>query len=166
MFPLGDMTKEHVRRLAVERGIPSALRRSSAGICFIGARLPIAMTPLYICDVVAFLRIAVRSMMTGSTPRTLAGQKYPGHALLTALVSMLRQEGLWRLHQRLHHSCGGAPRRCGYRRLLGTMPQHAGCHSGPRLGHQRPQGKVRSLSCFQTRAICCSACTHVCASAK
>ena len=93
MFPLGDMTKEHVRRLAVERGIPSALRRSSAGICFIGARLPIAMTPLYICDVVAFLRIAVRSMMTGSTPRTLAGQKYPGHALLTALVSMLRQEG-------------------------------------------------------------------------
>lgn len=46
MFPLGDMTKEHVRRLAVERGIPSASRRSSAGICFIGARLPIALTPL------------------------------------------------------------------------------------------------------------------------
>ena len=71
MFPLGDMTKEHVRRLAVERGIPSALRRSSAGICFIGARLPIAMTPLYcgsflelhfyICDEVAFLHAAVRS---------------------------------------------------------------------------------------------------------
>ena len=47
MFPLGDMTKEHVRRLAVESGIPSASRRSSAGICFVGARLPIAMTPLY-----------------------------------------------------------------------------------------------------------------------
>jgi hypothetical protein len=63
-FPLGDMTKEHVRHLAVQRGIPSALRRSSAGICFIGARLPIAMTPLYcgsslelqlyICDVVVY----------------------------------------------------------------------------------------------------------------
>ena len=33
------------------------------------------------------------------------------------------------------------------------MPQHAVCHSGPRRGHQRPQRKVRSLSCFQTRAF-------------
>ena len=37
MFPLGGMRKEQVRRLAKERSIPSALRQSSAGICFIGA---------------------------------------------------------------------------------------------------------------------------------
>ncbi|CAL5219600.1 g1464 [Coccomyxa viridis] len=38
VFPLGRMRKEQVRSLAQERGIPSALRQSSAGICFIGRR--------------------------------------------------------------------------------------------------------------------------------
>ena len=36
MFPLGELTKAHVRALAVEAGLISAARRSSAGVCFIG----------------------------------------------------------------------------------------------------------------------------------
>ena len=36
MFPLGELTKTHVRTLAVEAGLSSAARRSSAGVCFIG----------------------------------------------------------------------------------------------------------------------------------
>lgn len=36
MFPLGELTKTHVRALAVEAGLVSAARRSSAGVCFIG----------------------------------------------------------------------------------------------------------------------------------
>jgi tRNA U34 2-thiouridine synthase MnmA/TrmU len=36
-FPLGALCKSDVRRLAAEAGLPSADRRSSAGICFIGA---------------------------------------------------------------------------------------------------------------------------------
>lgn len=35
-FPLGSMHKEEVRRAAAAAGSPSATRRSSAGICFIG----------------------------------------------------------------------------------------------------------------------------------
>jgi tRNA methyl transferase len=35
-FPLGSMRKEQVRRAAAAAGSPSASRRSSAGICFIG----------------------------------------------------------------------------------------------------------------------------------
>ncbi|BDA42167.1 tRNA-specific 2-thiouridylase MnmA [Coccomyxa sp. Obi] len=38
MFPLGDMHKAEVRRVAEAAGLPSAARRSSAGICFIGRR--------------------------------------------------------------------------------------------------------------------------------
>ena len=37
-FPVGSMTKQAVRQLAVEAGLAPALRRSSAGICFIGER--------------------------------------------------------------------------------------------------------------------------------
>lgn len=36
MFPLGELTKTHVRALAVKAGLISAARRSSAGVCFIG----------------------------------------------------------------------------------------------------------------------------------
>lgn len=36
MFPLGAMRKAEVRRVAEDAGLPSAARRSSAGICFIG----------------------------------------------------------------------------------------------------------------------------------
>ena len=36
-FPLGGLTKAQVRKLAEQLHIPSAARRSSAGICFIGA---------------------------------------------------------------------------------------------------------------------------------
>ena len=43
VFPLGGMRKEQVRRLAIERGIPSALRQSSAGICFIGTHFGCSM---------------------------------------------------------------------------------------------------------------------------
>ena len=35
-FPLGSMRKGDVRRAAAAAGSPSATRRSSAGICFIG----------------------------------------------------------------------------------------------------------------------------------
>ncbi len=35
-FPLGGSRKEDVRRLAAEARIPTADKRSSAGICFIG----------------------------------------------------------------------------------------------------------------------------------
>ena len=38
MFPLGELTKTRVRALAVEAGLSSAARRSSAGVCFIGER--------------------------------------------------------------------------------------------------------------------------------
>jgi len=45
LFPLGAWRKAHVRRLAAEAGLPSAARRSSAGICFIGATwLSLALT--------------------------------------------------------------------------------------------------------------------------
>ncbi len=36
MFPLGDMTKEEVRALALEAGLPNAARKDSQGICFLG----------------------------------------------------------------------------------------------------------------------------------
>lgn len=36
-FPLGGLFKGAVRRLAAEAGLAPATRRSSAGICFIGA---------------------------------------------------------------------------------------------------------------------------------
>ncbi len=37
-FPLGDLTKAEVRRLAASAGLPNAERRDSTGICFIGER--------------------------------------------------------------------------------------------------------------------------------
>ena len=37
MFPLGSYTKDAVREMAAAVDIPTAGRRSSAGICFIGA---------------------------------------------------------------------------------------------------------------------------------
>ena len=36
LFPVGHFTKAQVRGLAEEAGLSVALRRSSAGICFIG----------------------------------------------------------------------------------------------------------------------------------
>ena len=36
IFPLGSMLKAHVRAMALEAGLTSASRRSSAGICFVG----------------------------------------------------------------------------------------------------------------------------------
>lgn len=41
LFPLGGMLKPDVRALAVDAGLSSASRRSSAGVCFIGV-LPIS----------------------------------------------------------------------------------------------------------------------------
>lgn len=36
MFPIGDLPKSEVRRLAVETAMPNAFRRDSQGICFLG----------------------------------------------------------------------------------------------------------------------------------
>lgn len=36
-FPLGEMTKPEVRRLAQEMGVPTALKRESQDICFVGS---------------------------------------------------------------------------------------------------------------------------------
>lgn len=36
MFPIGDLQKSEVRRLAAEQGLPSAMRKDSQGICFLG----------------------------------------------------------------------------------------------------------------------------------
>lgn len=36
MFPIGDLPKAEVRRLAIETGMPNAYRRDSQGICFLG----------------------------------------------------------------------------------------------------------------------------------
>ncbi len=36
MFPLGDMPKSEVRRIAVEASLPNATRKDSQGICFLG----------------------------------------------------------------------------------------------------------------------------------
>jgi tRNA (5-methylaminomethyl-2-thiouridylate)-methyltransferase len=38
VFPLGSLTKGHVRAAAAHLGLPSASKRSSAGICFVGRR--------------------------------------------------------------------------------------------------------------------------------
>jgi tRNA-specific 2-thiouridylase len=37
-FPLGDLRKDEVRRLAAEAGLPTAAKKDSTGICFIGER--------------------------------------------------------------------------------------------------------------------------------
>ncbi|MDE6653560.1 MAG: tRNA 2-thiouridine(34) synthase MnmA [Muribaculaceae bacterium] len=36
MFPIGDMPKSEVRRIAAETNMPNALRKDSQGICFLG----------------------------------------------------------------------------------------------------------------------------------
>lgn len=36
MFPIGDLPKSEVRRIAAEQGLPSAMRKDSQGICFLG----------------------------------------------------------------------------------------------------------------------------------
>ncbi|BBO99985.1 tRNA 2-thiouridine(34) synthase MnmA [Sulfuriferula nivalis] len=38
MFPLGDMLKSDVRKLAEQAGLPNAAKKDSTGICFIGER--------------------------------------------------------------------------------------------------------------------------------
>ncbi len=38
MFPVGELPKREVRRLAAEAGLPNAAKRDSTGICFIGER--------------------------------------------------------------------------------------------------------------------------------
>ena len=38
MFPIGDMKKPEVRRVALEAGLPNHARKDSTGICFIGER--------------------------------------------------------------------------------------------------------------------------------
>lgn len=36
LFPLGELTKKDVRRTAVERGLPTAEKKDSQGLCFVG----------------------------------------------------------------------------------------------------------------------------------
>ncbi|MDE6443319.1 MAG: tRNA 2-thiouridine(34) synthase MnmA [Muribaculaceae bacterium] len=36
MFPLGDLTKKEVRKIAEEASLPNAMRKDSQGICFLG----------------------------------------------------------------------------------------------------------------------------------
>src|SRR5262249_60694643 len=38
LFPIGDLHKTEVRRLAAQIGLPNATKRDSTGICFIGER--------------------------------------------------------------------------------------------------------------------------------
>ena len=38
LFPVGDLEKSQVRRIAAERGFPNSAKKDSTGICFIGER--------------------------------------------------------------------------------------------------------------------------------
>ncbi|WP_424945064.1 hypothetical protein [Candidatus Thiosymbion oneisti] len=39
LFPLGNLNKHEVRAIARRAGLPTAERKDSTGICFIGVRL-------------------------------------------------------------------------------------------------------------------------------
>ena len=112
MFPLGDMHKRDVRRIAREQGIPTWAKKDSTGICFIGER-------------------PFRDFLARYLPRTPGPVETPEGDVIG------RHDGLayYTLGQRQGLGIGGTRGRHGravVRRGEGPRAQRAGGRAGPR----------------------------------
>ncbi len=123
MFPLGDMHKRDVRRIAREQGIPTWAKKDSTGICFIGER-------------------PFRDFLARYLPRT------PGPVETPDGDAIGRHDGLayYTLGQRQGLGIGGTRGRNGramVRRGEGSRAQRAGGRAGPRSSAAVPAQRRR-----------------------
>ena len=82
LFPIGDIPKSEVRRLAREADLPSADKKDSQGICFVGK-----------VDLPSFLQQKLKSV-EGDTVEILPSY-YEGNALHSRQQELLRRGGPW-----------------------------------------------------------------------
>jgi len=147
-FPLGDLTKAEVRRMAEERGLPTAARRESQEVCFTG-------------DHVALVGTAHPGALAPGPIVTTDGRVLGTHRGIARYTVGQRKglgvggpEGPYRVvpHVARHpHRARVATRqRAGARPRADTLPLRSAARDG-RTHPGRPRGRVR-LACRPARA--------------